>query len=196
MTTAAILAGGHARRLGGRDKSQIVIGGRTILDRQLEALHVVVDRVVIVADESAAFARTGLPVVPDLVPGTGKLGSVYTALSISEGPVLVVACDMPFLTAAFLTRVLEVGQDADAAVPHGEDGYHPLCACYARSCVEPIRRRLGAGELKMLDLLGELRVREIGPAEIETFDPDGLLLLNVNTPGDLARAERGRPRQA
>ena len=39
MTTAAILAGGHARRMAGRDKSQLQIDGRTILERQVEALH-------------------------------------------------------------------------------------------------------------------------------------------------------------
>ena len=37
MVTAAILAGGQARRLGGQDKSRLVVGGRTILERELDA---------------------------------------------------------------------------------------------------------------------------------------------------------------
>ena len=45
MTSAAILAGGRARRFGGRDKSALLVGGRTILERQIDALDGVVDRI-------------------------------------------------------------------------------------------------------------------------------------------------------
>ena len=45
-----------------------------------------------------------------------------------------------------------------------------------------------AGALKVIDVLSELRVREIGPAEIASFDPDGVLFFNINTPDDYERA--------
>jgi molybdopterin-guanine dinucleotide biosynthesis protein A len=196
MSTAAILAGGQARRLGGRDKCRLVIDGRTILDRQLHVLHSVADRVVIVANDVARFLGLGVAVFDDLVSGAGALGGIYTALAIANEPVLVVACDMPYLTAPFLTRVMEAAQDADVAVPRAADGYHPLCACYTQACAGPIRQRLDAGMLRVLDLFGDVHVRTIDPVEIAAFDPDGLLLLNVNTPGDLARAQRGRHRVA
>ncbi|MCX6539928.1 MAG: molybdenum cofactor guanylyltransferase [Acidobacteria bacterium] len=196
MSTAAILAGGRARRLGGRDKSQLVIDGQTILDRQLHVLRRCADRVVIIADDLARFADIGVPVFGDLVPDAGALGGIYTALAIAKEPVLVIACDMPYLTAPFLTRVMEAAQDADVAVPHAADGYHPLCACYTQACAEPIRQRLDAGVLKVLDLFRDVHVRTIDPIEIAAFDPDGLLLLNINTPDDLARAERGHGRLA
>jgi molybdopterin-guanine dinucleotide biosynthesis protein A len=184
MQTAAILAGGRARRLGGLDKSRLVIGGRTILQRQIDLLHGLVDRVIVVADEPGRFADAGVPVVPDARPGCGSLGGIYTAL------VLVLACDMPFVTTPFLARVLEAGRDADIAIPRARDGYHPLCACYGPACAAPILRRMDAGAFKVMDLLSDVRVREIGPEEVAAFDPDDLLLLNVNTPDDLARAER------
>ena len=189
MQTAAILAGGRARRLGGRDKSRIVIGGRTILARQLDALRDLVPRVVIVANVPQAFADAGVPVLRDAVPGRGSLGGIYTALVDAGGPVLVLACDMPFVTAPFLARVIEAGRDADIAIPRGRDGYQPLCAYYGPACVGPLRRRLEQGALKVVDLLADVRVRELGPDEIAPFDPDGLLLLNVNTADDLARAD-------
>lgn len=188
MHTAAILAGGRARRLGGLDKSRLTIGGQTILQRQIDLLQGVVDRVVVIANDVDRFAGLQVPVVPDRVPGAGSLGGIYTAVTAADGPVLVVACDMPFLTAPFLARLLERGQDVDVALPRGPDGYHPLCACYAPTCADPIRRRLESGALKVIDLLTDLRVRELGPDELEAFDPDGLLLTNINTPDDLARA--------
>ncbi|HSP91241.1 MAG TPA: molybdenum cofactor guanylyltransferase [Vicinamibacterales bacterium] len=190
MQTAAILAGGRARRLDGRDKSRIVIGGRTILERQLDALRRLVPRIVIVANEPERFADAGVPVLADALPGTGSLGAIYTAIADAAGPVLVVACDMPFVTAPFLARVIDAGRDADVAIPRGHDGYQPLCANYAPSCAGPVRARIERGALQVVGLLTDVRVREIGPAEIAPFDPDGLLLLNVNTADDLARAER------
>jgi molybdopterin-guanine dinucleotide biosynthesis protein A len=196
MHSAAILAGGRARRLGGRDKSRIVVGGRTILARQLDVLRCLVPRVVIVANDPEAFADAGVPVVPDAVPGCGSLGGIYTALAALAGPVLVLACDMPFVTEAFLARVVAAGRDVDVAIPRGRDGYQPLCASYGPACEEPLRRRIEQGALKVVDLLADVRVREIGPDEIATFDPDGLLLLNVNTAADVARAEQGASRRS
>jgi len=190
MQTAAILAGGRSRRLGGRDKSRLVIGGRTILARQLEVLQHVVPRIVIVANAPEQFADAGVPVLPDAVPGSGSLGGIYTALADAGGPVLILACDMPFVTAPFLARVIEAGQGADIAIPRSRDGYQPLCANYAPACAGPLRRRIEQGALKVVDLLADVRVRELGPDEIATFDPDGLLLLNVNTEDDLVRADR------
>ncbi len=191
MQTAAILAGGRARRLGGRDKSRLVVGGRTILARQLDVLQRVVPRIVIVANDAEAFADAGVPVLPDAVPGGGSLGGIYTALADAGGPVLVLACDMPFVTAPFLARVIDAGQEADIAIPRGRDGYQPLCANYAPGLRRsPSETRIERGALKVVDLLADVRVRELGPDEIAPFDPDGLLLLNVNTADDLARAER------
>jgi len=190
MRTAAILAGGRARRLGGLDKSRLTIGGLTILQRQLDLLQGVADRVIVIASEPARFAGLDVPVVPDLVPGAGSLGGIYTAVAAADSPVLVLACDMPFLTAPFLERVFDRGLDVDVALPRSPDGYHPLCACYAPACADPIRRRLEAGALKVIDLLTDVRVRELAPDELEAFDRDGLLLLNINTPDDLARAQR------
>jgi molybdopterin-guanine dinucleotide biosynthesis protein A len=197
MQTAAILAGGRSRRLGGRDKSRLVIGGRTILARQLEVLQHVVPRIVIVANAPGQFADAGVPVLPDALPGSGSLGGIYTALADAGGPVLILACDMPFVTAPFLARVIEAGQDADIAIPRSGDGYQPLCANYAPACAGPLRRRIEQGALKVVDLLADVRVRELGPDEIAAFDPDGLLLLNVNTADDVVRADRAaRERQA
>jgi molybdopterin-guanine dinucleotide biosynthesis protein A len=190
MQTAAILAGGRARRLGGRDKSRLVIGGRTILAHQLDVLQRVVSRIVIVANEPGPYADAGVTVLTDAVPGSGSLGGIYTALADAGGPVLIVACDMPFVTAPFLARVIEAGEGADIAIPRGHDGYQPLCANYAQACTGPLRRRIERGALKVTDLLADVRVRELGPDDIAPFDPDGLLLLNVNTADDVVRAER------
>jgi molybdopterin-guanine dinucleotide biosynthesis protein A len=183
---AAILAGGRARRFGGRDKSSLDVGGASILERQLAALRGVAGRILVVAGNPARFQERGLDAVADLVPGAASLGGVYTALASAAGDhVLVVACDLPFLTASFLRRLVAQARPEDeAVVPRTVDGWQPLCAVYSRRLAEPARRQIDAGHLKIVDLLAAARVREIGPETIAEDDPDGLLFFNVNSPAD------------
>jgi len=188
MWTAAILGGGQARRLGGQDKSALLVGGRAILDRQLAVLHDLGVPVLIVGADSRPGTHDITP-VPDRLPGHGPLGGLYTALVASPTDhVVVVACDMPFLTASFLAHLAAVPDAVDAVVPRLADGRHPLCARYDRRAAGSIRQRLEAGRLRVSEALDELTVRELGPEELAPFDPDGTLLFNVNTPDDYQRA--------
>jgi molybdopterin-guanine dinucleotide biosynthesis protein A len=189
MLSAAILAGGRARRFGGRDKSALLVGGVRILDRQLAVLRDVAGHLMIVANDPDRYADAGVQVVADLVPGAGPLGGIYTALAVAPtAQTIVVACDLPFLTSAWLEHLAAAGRDIDAAVPRSRAGVEPLCAAYSRGCLEPIRRRLEARDLAVRGFLADVRVREIGPEEIDAFDPDGTLLSNLNTPLDYRRA--------
>jgi molybdopterin-guanine dinucleotide biosynthesis protein A len=189
---AAILAGGRARRFGGADKSTLRVGHATILERQLEALEGLADRVFVVAGDPGPFADYDLRVVPDRLPEAGALGGIYTALVEAEtSQVLVLACDLPFVTGPLLARLAgEAGEPYDAVVPRTRDGRQPLCAVYARGIAETVRREIESGHLKVQDLLEAIRLRELGPRDLARFDPDGRLFHNVNTPGDLELALR------
>ena len=190
LWTAAIIAGGPASRLGGRDKSGLPVNGRSILDRQIAALCPLTARILIVANHPERFRASGLPIVRDVLPGAAALGGIYTALSsASTEYVLVVAGDMPFLTGRFLEHLARCAAGVDLAIPRSADGYQPMCACYSRGCLEPIRRRIAGGSLRVQDLATEVRTREIGPEELAAYDPDGLLFFNVNTPADYDRAQ-------
>lgn len=190
--TAAILAGGEARRLGRIDKSALIVGTASILDRQLSMLCGLTPHLLLVTSDRGRVRSmaAGLRVVVDRVPGGGALGGLYTALE--EAPtdqVFVLGCDMPFVTASFVRYVVERGRDADVAVPRDAGGRHPLCASYARRTAGHLRARLDAGALRVGDALEGLDVRDIGPDELGPFNRDGRLLLNVNTPDDYARAQ-------
>lgn len=187
MCTAAILAGGRARRFGGRPKALLKIGERRIIERQIAALGAVADRIAVVTTDRARYGQLGIPLWDDLLPGTGPLGGIYTALVRSAARTLVVAGDMPFLTPAFMRYLDEAGREVDVAVARTADGRHPLCASYGTACTAVIRQSLDRGDLKVGDLLARVRVREIGPEELRPFDPDGTLLFNINTPEDYAR---------
>lgn len=187
--TAAIIAGGLAERLGGLDKWDLEVGGKRILDRQLSVLGHVAEHILIVSNDPSRFRTSGLRVCADLIPGAGPLGGVYTALVRSPTTrTLVVACDLPFLTTAFLRHLTARARGTAALVPWTAGGPEPLCAMYDQACAEPIRARLARGERRVSDLAHAMRVTRIEPSEVAPFDRDGTLFLNVNTPDDHTRA--------
>src|SRR5712692_9631460 len=110
MLSAAILAGGLARRFGGRDKGALLVDGRSIRERQITELATITSDILVIGlrsqpghqDQSGGPRDPPGParVVADRVPGCGPLGGLQTALLESRGdPTIVVACDMPYVSA-------------------------------------------------------------------------------------------------
>ena len=193
MWTGAILAGGHARRLGGLNKAGLILqpGGASVLDRQLARLRRVVDRTIIIANDAERFPGAGVPVIHDLVPDSGALGALYTAVHAAGTDwTLVIACDMPFISERLLAHLVSVGRSVDIAIPCTARGYEPLCATYSRRCAGELRRLIDQRQFRLSDVarIPGLRVHEVGREELETFGPEEVLFFNLNTPDDVARA--------
>jgi molybdenum cofactor guanylyltransferase len=183
---AAILTGGRASRLGGARKAQLAIGGRTIIERQLAVLRTVAAPIYAVTS-AAGDTEGGLDLVRDRFPGRGALGGIYSAIDASpHDRVLVVGCDMPFLSAALIAYMHSL--DGDLVIPRGSRGYEPLCAIYSRACAAPIRKRIELGRLEASVVPEGVRVAEVGAEVLAAYDPRGLLFVNVNTPHDYERA--------
>jgi molybdopterin-guanine dinucleotide biosynthesis protein A len=190
---AAILAGGKARRFGGRDKSRLVIEGRSIIVRQMEVLQRVAHEIFIVGPRADLYADVGVPVFADLLPGRGALGGVYTALEVARSEtVLTVACDQPFLEAGLLDLLAKRAAGHHGAWVTTARGAEPLFACYQRSIRLTVLERLRAGALKAVDLSTVLDLAVVSEAEVGQFGPVDRLLANLNTPEDFTRIESTR----
>jgi molybdopterin-guanine dinucleotide biosynthesis protein A len=187
---AAILAGGKARRFGGRDKSRLVVEGLPIIVRQVQVLQRLACPIFVVAPHADRFADLGLEVHPDLIPDIGAIGGLYTALERSpEEAVLVVACDQPFLDERILGRLVALSEGADGAWLKTPGGVEPLLACYRRRARAAVRQEIEAGRLKLGDLGGVLQIRELDVQDVPAVPPIDRLLLNINSPDDYARIE-------
>jgi molybdenum cofactor guanylyltransferase len=185
--TGVILAGGQATRFGGQPKGLELVRGVRIIDRVAAALRAVADALLLVANNpDASTWLSGVRTVADVRPGCGSLGGIHSALVHAGQPVLVVACDMPFVTAPILTALRTAGADADVAVFESRStrGVEPLCAFYRQSCIGPIERRIDAGDLRVVGFFESVRVVRLPPPA----DPEKTFL-NINTPSDLALAE-------
>ena len=123
------------------------------------------------------------------MPGHGPLGGIYTALLRSEAAItLIVACDMPFLSAPFLEHLVATVGEVEVAVPSIGGGLPSSVRRLLGHRASPVREHLARGRLAVVDLLREVRVAEIGPETMAGFDPEHIMLSNVNTPQDYDRA--------
>jgi molybdopterin-guanine dinucleotide biosynthesis protein A len=185
VISAAILNGGRAARFGGRDKGALVAGGRTIRDRQLAVLGALSEDILLVGGDGAGPFPVPIRLVADRHPGRGPLAGLEAALTEARGEVvIIVACDMPGVSARFLSDLLSRIDLVDAVVPRTESGYHPLCAVYRRTCLPVVSRRLAEGRLAMNGIFDEVRVSEVSGAGLWASGDPRRLLANVNTPAD------------
>ena len=102
--------------MGGQPKALLQVGGTRIIDRQLTTIRAVAKHVAIVANDRELYADLGVQVWSDVRPGCGPLGGILTALvNASTTVTLIIAGDMPFLTAKFLRFLAEAGREVDVA---------------------------------------------------------------------------------
>ena len=187
----AVLVGGQSRRMG-RHKSGLVFGDRTVLERVVLALRPLVERLHLVGHIRPdlipdTLADTGL--LPDRLPGLGPLSGIHTALVGTESPVIVVACDMPFLTTSFLAGLAErLDSDFDAVVPESSWGPVAVCAVYRHRCLPMLEEQLSKSALSAQDFTRTLETRWVRNEELKQLDPAGRCLMNLNKPEDYEAA--------
>jgi molybdopterin-guanine dinucleotide biosynthesis protein A len=161
----------------GRDKARLPFRGGDLVSAVAAAVARAVGNVTLVGHPE-------LPAIPDRYPGGGPLGGILTALDHTSADWnLIVACDMPEVSAAFLSGLLAraMRSRADVLLPHGPDALpQPLCAVYRRSARAAMEGHFARGVRRVTEALGGLDVEPLIVAELSHFQ-------NVNTPEDWAR---------
>lgn len=184
--TGVILVGGKSRRMG-RDKAFLEVAGKPLFERVLEVFRENFARVVLVGNREECFAGYGLPVLPDIYPGS-SLGGLYTGLhNAATEYVFVSSCDLPFPNADVLRYLCSLRNGYDAVVPTTANGYEPLFALYSKSCLGPIKELLDNGDFCAYAYYPQVRVRYVTYEELGRFDKDGRAFLNINTPEEFAK---------
>jgi molybdopterin-guanine dinucleotide biosynthesis protein len=192
-----ILAGGASRRFG-TPKAFATVGGRRIVDRVLDALSAVVPEVAISANDERLYDELDLDVLPDRRPGIGPLAGILAGLehAVARGwpGALVVACDLPHVTADVLRLLVRRASVSisEAIVPesYGRRGMEPLCAFYAVECIPVVEAMIAEGETRVHLLLERVRTDRISLDEVGAVADPHLVFHNVNTLTDLDEAER------
>ncbi len=177
--------------MGGRAKSFLDVHGERIIDRQLRVLRPMFAEILISigAHDPGLFQEFGLPLIPDLAPDQGPLGGLLAVLSAARADhVVIVGCDMPYISGAALHLLVRAPIEADVVVPVVPDVSgrpEPLFARYSRRCAAAIQARLDAGERKATSFFPDVTVQEILAPVWQAIDPTLGFLSNCNTPEDL-----------
>jgi molybdopterin-guanine dinucleotide biosynthesis protein A len=186
--SSIILAGGKNLRMG-RNKAFELIGGKPLIERVVERLTPLSERLIIVSswEQFELPFASGTEIVPDLWPHYGPLGGIYTGLMASPSHYnIVVACDMPFLNTGLIQHMVDISGGYDAVIPRLDNGMvEPLHAVYSRECLDEMKKHLESGQLKVYVLLQHLKVRYMERTESEKLDPQSLSFFNINQQSDL-----------
>ena len=173
----------------GRDKALLPWADTDLLGHALARLSRVADEVHILPGPLRRYTDRGVALDLDSAPNQGPLAGLLAALEGASGrAALLLGIDLPLVPSRLLERLVALAGCGDAVVPVSPRGPEPLCAVYGGACLDHVRRRVAAGDLKMTAFWSDVRVREVGPEELTVFgDPDELFL-NVNSPTDYERA--------
>lgn len=198
--TVVIQAGGESRRMG-RSKATVPFLGEPLLWRGINRLLPLADEFIITTNEPQNLHFLDdlvdlgkIRLVTDAYDKRGALRGMYTAVNAaSKDYVALVACDMIFpsrnLIAWELEALMQTGDDV--AVPKTQYGYEPFHGVYRRNtCLPVIFEAVEAGEDKANCWFDKVRVREFDSDMVACAEPRGGCFVNVNTPEELAEAER------
>jgi molybdopterin-guanine dinucleotide biosynthesis protein A len=166
----------------GRDKALLEWRGRPLVEHVAAAVRQAAGSVALVGG-AEKYAGLGFPIIPDPL-SVGPLGGIHAALAASTAEWnLVLACDMPAVSGALLSELLERAERsaADCLVPAGPSGRpEPLCAAYRLGCREALGAALQRDTRRVMQALAGLAVERWQVAESACF-------LNLNTPEEWAR---------
>ena len=191
-TLGVLLAGGRGTRLGaGIPKALVVCGGRTLLARARATLVTLCDAVVVVAPRELELPVPREDRVDDPPGARGPLAAMVAGLASRPfDEALVLAVDLPLVTAPALSALRALRGDALAVVPVPNALPQPLAAWYASGARAALEKALASGERSVIAACHTLSPRLVRDAELEAFPEGGGFQWNVNTFEDLERAER------
>jgi molybdopterin-guanine dinucleotide biosynthesis protein A len=185
--TALILAGGDSSRMG-QDKAGLLLDGTTLLQRVVTSMQGVFPKVIVSVRQPRA--EVALPQVCDAEADGGPLAGLVAGLSHVETTwMFAVACDMPFIQSAVVTRMAELRGEQQAVVPLIGGHPQPLFAFYAKHALPVMRETLASGVKRVRGVLKQLVVRYVNEAELRDHAPEFRSFFDLDTPQDFTAAQ-------
>lgn len=177
--TAIILAGGKSSRMG-EDKGLMLFNGKPMIQFILDEVNQIAAQIFIVTS-NPNYLSFGYPLIPDLIENKGPLAGIVSGLSHSTSTFnWVLSCDIPHITTELLLMLRnEIGDD-DVILAKKNGQVHPLIGCYKKDCLGSINEQLNLGQLKLMNALSSLKVKEF-----DAVDFDEKCFHNLNSKADL-----------
>ena len=177
----------------GRPKATLPFGPELMLQRVVRLVGQAVDRVVVVsaARQELPELPSSVEIVQDLHPDRGPLEGLAAALRTlcdRAEIAFVTACDVPLLAPAFVSRVIELCDGYQVAVPYIDGFSEPLAAAYRVDVLPHVEGLLTEDRLRPKFLFDLVATRRITAEELTDVDPGLGSLANLNRPEDYRKA--------
>jgi molybdenum cofactor guanylyltransferase len=183
-----VLAGGRGRRIGGA-KAAVELAGKPLISYPLAAVELAGLEPVVIAKADSELPPLACHVVHEPELPRHPLCGIVAALRYARGrPLVVVACDMPLVSAGLLAWLASLPEPL--IVPSLDGELQPLLARYDGTLLPALESALARAE-PLRGTVESLQPRLLAEAELERFGDPRLLCTNVNTPGDLDQLREG-----
>lgn len=190
-TTGIILAGGKSSRMG-TNKALLEINGKTVIENVVRELHRVVNNIIIVTNSFDEYEFLNLPMVKDKWVGMGPLAGIEAGLRASHTEKnLLVACDMPFISAKLGSILLQELNEYQAVVPEISGQLHPLFAAYRKEVQKEAQKSLELEQLRIRGIFRNIHVKIMDDTELKKcgFQVKETDIFNMNHPSEYEKAK-------
>ena len=190
--SGVILAGGLNTRFSGQDKALITVGGKRILERIYQVFRELFDEIFLVTNHPVRYLQWDLNIVSDLYQIRSSLTGIHAGLFYASNPyVFFAACDTPFIQKELIREIFDrIEPGYDAIIPEISAGLEPLCAVYAKRTLSRIEAHIAQDKLKIQWVFKKNRIKKLPESLLRLKDPELRSFFNINTPDDLAKAEK------
>jgi molybdopterin-guanine dinucleotide biosynthesis protein A len=175
----------------GRDKAWIPLAGQPLIARAIGLVSQLGPAELFISGQPGVdYSSLPFPVLRDLTPGCGPLGGIERALHACRFPLLLVlAVDLPRMTARFLQALLRHCGPFTGVVPKLARGTEPLAAVYPKRCVAIAQDCLAHAQHSAREFAAAcVRANTVRLLRVDAAD--SVCFANCNTLADLARAAR------
>lgn len=188
--TGVILAGGLNRRYPVL-KGLVDFKGKRLIERVRDSLSVL-KKVILITNRPDAYFYLGIPMFGDLFDFRCPLTGIYTGLFNSGEPILVSACDMPFISPEIVKLIKEEEQKLkthEAVIPVFNGRPQALLGIYSEKLIPELKKWIELKRCNMTEFLKSVKTFYIEEQRLREIDPHGLSFVNINTPEDRLMAE-------
>ena len=183
--TACLLAGGKSSRMG-RDKAGVDFQGSPLWQHQMQTLqNTGAAELLVSGSRDACYGNCGLAIIGDEIKNAGPLGGIASVLAAAAHPlVMVLAVDMPYMTAAYLCRLWEQCTGTQGAVPESGGFFEGVAAIFPKAAGIIARQLLREEDHSVQYFVRECIARDLVKITKVSAD-EAALFKSLNAPSDL-----------